>query len=74
MLESFSENESDTCSSESHYSYFIVGDNFDKNIRPREMRVDNQMKSLHYFNSYAGLDRVCQLLKIALHYGLIILL
>ena len=39
-------------------SYVIVGDNIDKNISPRDMRVDNQVNSLHCFNSYAVLDRV----------------
>ena len=38
--------------------YIIVGDNIDKNVSPRDMRVDNQTKSFHYFHSYAVLDRV----------------
>ena len=38
--------------------YILVGDNVDKNIAPRDMRVDNQVKSLHYFHSYATYDRV----------------
>ena len=29
--------------------YILVGDNIDKNITPRQMLVDNQVKSLHYF-------------------------
>ena len=33
--------------------YIIVGDNIDKNVSPRDMRVDNQTKSFHYFHSYA---------------------
>ena len=32
--------------------------NIDKNMSPRDMRVDNQVNSLHCFNSYAVLDRV----------------
>lgn len=39
-------------------TFKIVGDNIDKNIRPREMRVDNQTQSLHFFHSYAVRDRV----------------
>ena len=39
-------------------SYIIVGDNVDKNVSPRDMRVDHQTQSLHYFNSYVTLDRV----------------
>ena len=38
--------------------YIIVGDNIDKNVTPRDMRVGNQVKSLHYFHSYAVKDRV----------------
>ena len=40
------------------YGFKIVGDNIDKNVRPRYMRSDKQTRSLHYFNSYAVLDRV----------------
>ncbi|XP_019862645.1 PREDICTED: uncharacterized protein LOC109591334 [Amphimedon queenslandica] len=35
----------------------IVGDNIDKSIRPREETSDNHLQSLHYFHSYAVLDR-----------------
>ena len=38
--------------------YIVVGDNIDKNVTPRDMRVGNQVKSLHYFHSYAVKDRV----------------
>lgn len=38
--------------------YIIVGDNIDKNVAPRDMRVDHQVKSLHHFHSYAALNRV----------------
>ena len=43
---------------ESTYTYFIVGDNIDKRIAPRSMRLENQVQSLHYFNAYAALSRV----------------
>ena len=36
----------------------IVGDNIDKTVRPRFMRSDSQVKSLHYFQSYAVRDRI----------------
>ena len=39
-------------------SYIIVGDNIDKNVSPRYMRIDNQVKSLHYWHSYAVHDRI----------------
>ena len=39
-------------------TYKLVGDNIDKNIRPREMRSDHQTKSLHYFHTYGVRDRV----------------
>ena len=35
----------------------IVGDNIDKNVKPRFMRSDHQGKSLHYFHCYAVQDR-----------------
>ena len=39
-------------------SFKIVGDNIDKYVKPREMRLDAQAKSLNYFNSYAVKGRV----------------
>ena len=39
-------------------TFKIVGDNIDKNIRPSEMRIDTQTRSLHYFHSYAVRDRI----------------
>ena len=36
----------------------IIGDNIDKDIAPRNMRVDHQKRSLHYFNMCAIKDRV----------------
>ena len=39
-------------------SYILVGDNWDKNIRPRHMTMEHQTTSLHLFHAYAALDRV----------------
>ncbi len=39
-------------------SFKLVGDNIDKEVKPRDMRSDHQTKSLHYFHSYAVLDRI----------------
>ncbi len=39
-------------------SFKLVGDNIDKEVRPRDMRSDHQTKSLHYFHTYAVRDRV----------------
>ena len=39
-------------------SYIIVGDNLDKTINPRFMTVAHQRQSVHYFHSYAVLDRI----------------
>ena len=36
----------------------MIGDNIDKNVKPRHMRFDKQTKSLHYFNAYAVRDRI----------------
>ena len=35
----------------------LVGDNVDKTIKTRYMRVDQQGHSLHYFHAYAARDR-----------------
>ena len=35
----------------------IVGDNVDRNVKTRFMRIDRQGKSLHYFHCYATQDR-----------------
>ena len=35
----------------------IIGDNINKNVKPRFMRSDHQGKSLHYFHGYAVQDR-----------------
>ena len=39
-------------------TYKLVGDNIDKNVKPREMKIDHQTRSLHYFHTYAVRDRV----------------
>ena len=39
-------------------SHKLVGDNIDKNIKPQDMRIDNQTKSLHYFHIYDVRDRI----------------
>ena len=36
----------------------IIGDNVDKNVKPSFMRINTSTPSLHYFHSYAVLDRV----------------
>ena len=38
--------------------YKFVGDNIDKNIKPRFQRYENRGQSLHYFHGYAVRDRV----------------
>jgi len=35
-----------------------VGDNIDKNVKPRDMRAEHQTQSLHYFHSFAVKDRI----------------
>ena len=40
------------------YGLKFVGDNVDENVRPKHQTIENQTKSLHYFNCYACLDRV----------------
>ena len=36
----------------------LVGDNIDKTIKPRDMRLNKQATSLHYFNVYAVKVRI----------------
>ena len=36
----------------------LVGDNIDKQVSPRFMRVDKQSTSLHYFHTFAVQDRI----------------
>ena len=45
-------------SSSPSFTFKIVGDNIDKEVKPRDMRSDYQAHSLHYFHSYAVHDRV----------------
>ena len=53
-----SEVNSPTCTeSSSIKGYVLVGDNIDKRVNPREMRVDCQVQSLHYFHTYAAKNR-----------------
>ena len=33
-------------------TFKLVDDNLDKSVRPRDMRLDNQTQSLHYFHMY----------------------
>ena len=40
------------------FGYKLVGDNIDKKIKPRHMRVDKQSRMLNYFHSYAVKSRV----------------
>ena len=39
-------------------TFKIVGDNIDKDVKPRNMRSDYQTRSLHYFHAYAVRDRL----------------
>lgn len=39
-------------------TYKLVGDNIDKTVKPRHMRMDNQARSLHYFHTYGVRDRI----------------
>ncbi len=38
--------------------YRIIGDNLDFYIRVRDLRLDHQNKSIHWFHLYALLDRI----------------
>ena len=40
------------------FGFKIVGDNIDKNVRPRHQSVDTRTQSLHYFHAFAALDHV----------------
>ena len=62
---SSSESQGDVCSPLLK-SFIIVGDNIDRTIRSRDMRVDHQTQSLLYLNSYCALDRV-DLTGISIH-------
>lgn len=54
----FGEESSAAPTSQSLPTYKLVGDNFDKNVTPRHMTLDNQTKSLHYFHVYGIRDRI----------------
>ena len=43
---------------QSYSTYKLVGDNLDKHVTPRDMRLDSLAQSLHYFNCYAVKDRL----------------
>ena len=40
------------------FAFKLIGDNVDKDVKPRHMRISHQTKSLHYFNVLAVQDRV----------------
>ena len=46
---------------EAFFTYKLIGDNLDKRVTPRDMRLDHQAQSLHYFNCYTVKDRVSTL-------------
>ena len=49
----------DTSASHSNSVFFkLVGDNLDKNVKPRDMRSDHQTESFHFFNTLAVKDRI----------------
>lgn len=60
----YSTSSTDDCQSQSNVhtpkisTYKLVGDNIDKTVRPRHMRSDNQVRSLHYFHLYGVRDRI----------------
>ncbi|KAL5502692.1 hypothetical protein EMCRGX_G009506 [Ephydatia muelleri] len=41
------------------YGFRLVGDNVDKNVKSRDMRLNSQTTSLHCFHKYAVKDRIC---------------
>ena len=45
-------------SPEAHEVALSVGDNIDKNVRPRYQRHDNKGHYFHYFHGYAVKDRI----------------
>ena len=59
FTDSSSTRDEETCLNSSRtWTYKLVGDNIDKNIRPREIRSDHQTQSLHFFHTYVVRDRV----------------
>ena len=51
-------NAADNCDAHARLRYILTGDNIDKNVSPRNMTLDHQVKSLHYFHAYAALSRI----------------
>ena len=41
-----------------HQDLKIIGDNIDKHVKPRDMRLDHQSQSVNYFHAYAVRDRI----------------
>lgn len=52
------EHPSDNPQTQAFPTFKLVGDNLDKSVHPRDMRMDCQTKALHYFHMYAVRDRV----------------
>ena len=48
----------DDCNLSTDRAIIIIGDNWDKNVKPRDMRENNQVKSLHHFHSVATVSRI----------------
>ena len=46
------------CGLPTDHTVAIIGDNWDTNIKPRDMRSNNQVKSLHLFHTVATVSRV----------------
>ena len=42
---------------EQRHGYILVGDNLDRNIRPRHQTIQSQTHSVHWFNTIAVKDR-----------------
>lgn len=47
-----------TSTTSAYPPFILVGDNWNKTINPRDMRIDHQTQSMNYFHSYAALDRI----------------
>ena len=55
---SISENPNDNCDTLVPLRYILTGDNINKNVPPRDMTLQHQTKSFHYFHTYAALSRI----------------
>ena len=42
------------------FGFKLVGDNIDKNVKPRNIRFSNQTTSLHYFHVYNNTTHTCE--------------